>query len=255
MTFIGTLFLLFGLLLNPQAAGVRMRMGAGVKAAGGGGVTITFIQATPMGTTCAGGTTCPAAPFGSNNTAGNGIIAGTQWFETSSTNHLTSCSDSQSNSYVVLTSSLVTVNTTTHYDQIGVEFCITTAITGGSKATVTCHYSSSASYEDCNAAEFSYTGGTPSYTYTTGSSTGSANPSAGSLGGVANSVGFTISGIDNGGGSTTDYTAGSGWTLITQNGGGAHSEAWEYQASSLGLTGNFTTGSSGFWVASFVLVQ
>jgi hypothetical protein len=210
-----------------------------------------------MGTICSGGITCASVAFSSSDVANNGIIAVARWNETSSTNSLTSCTDSENNSYTVLTSSLVVYNTTPHYPQIGTEFCVATGIAGGTPAIVTCHFSSSASYEDCNASEFSYTGGAPSYLYATntGILASPGSISAGIATAPSNSLAFVSSDIDDGTGSDSNYTAGSGWTLLTQNGAGAYSMGWEEIAASGSTSGDITSSNAGDWVASLVVIK
>jgi hypothetical protein len=200
---------------------------------------------------------CATSNFGSSTTTGNTILACALWaIGSGSGNSLSSVTDTKSNSYTVISSSLKNISST-DYTSLGEECAVATNITGGSSFDVTCSTSVNASYQSCAAWELSGASSTQPdqvavATGTTSSlSVGSVTPSqSGDFGIVCMEGDATV---------PENPTAGSGWTMeSSEDGSGGDEEiACEYQ-SGLGtssVTGTATVSNVNHWTASMVLIQ
>jgi hypothetical protein len=163
---------------------------------------------------------------------------------------VTSVTDSRGNSYTLVPASLVSAGPTPHYANINTQIAYASDIADGSN-TVTVTWSSGVNGGFVSLLEIS-----PGKFSQASTGTGASNaPSAGTVTTTVNGAfGAATSFIDNGLGSGNAFTAGPGWTMFQNCGGGAASQGSEYQAqaASGALTGNFTA-SSGTWVASMAV--
>lgn len=203
---------------------------------------VTLVQAVTG--TFASATVGLNAAF-TNNTVGNIAVVASHVCVTSGTAALSSVTDTSGNTYTVLAGSLADV-TATHYTHCYTQFAYTTtllAFTGTN--TVTANYSTningSIGIYELTAGAFDQT--------STGTNANTNVPTPGSITTGTNGSFYVASGVlDNGFGFANGwFTAGSGFTLNTENGGGNLNSADEYQAqtSAGAVTGTFGTNFSG----------
>jgi hypothetical protein len=181
-----------------------------------------------------------------NNTVGDLGVVVVKWcVDSTFTATITSVTDTNTNSWTVSSASLATV-TATHYASCNVQFAYTTlkAFTGTN--TVTVNFSST--HPSGSYTLYELTAGALDQTHT-GTNTNTATPTPGAITTASNGC-FYISGgiLDNGFGFANGwFTAGSGWTLGGELGGGNSNAVDEYQAqtSSGTLTATYTSGFPG----------
>ena len=175
-----------------------------------------------------GGTTSFTAAF-TNNTAGNIGVINIFWCSSSATT-ITGVTDTSTNIYTLSAASLATVSAT-HFSNCYSQFAYTVNLktfTGTNTVTAAC---SGASI--CSGTETAYelTAGVLDQTIT-GTNANTATPTPGSITTGTNGSFFIASGVldDGYGFSSGWFTAGSGFTLSTENGGGNLNGAVEHQA-------------------------
>jgi hypothetical protein len=176
------------------------------------------------------------------------IPSGVTWFSTTNTGITFSVSDTQSLTYSVDSATRQVSDTTTDYDEIGVE-CFHSTTTSSAAADTVSVLLSTGYQMAYSLYELSSTGGTVSYqTGSVGVGTTATN--------VVVSPGVTptqngayiiaASEADNGSGITSEYTAGTNFTINSQYGSGDQSSADEYYAQTTAalVTANFTLGAA-----------
>lgn len=207
---------------------------------------VTMVQAV-AGTNSFGGLTVDKN-FASNVTAGNTIILLVQWMMSSGTNSISSISDSLGNSYTINAASKSTT-VPAHATEIGTQIVYATNIFGGNAGNITVTFNSSCQYSFVSIIEV-----TPSTFDQSAGATGSGfTPSAGSLTTSQNgSFAAAVMATDDGLGNSNVITAGSGYTLLQNTGGGSFEEGAEYRAQSNAgvIAGDFSVSLTGTWVAS-----
>ena len=193
--------------------------------------------------------------FASDNTSGNTIIACAVFSMDSGTNSISSISDSR-NTYTLLSSTLQTRAGASTVANIYSQCGIATNIGAGSN-TVTVTLASAAKTLRASITEVS-----AGVLDTSGGGTGdSAFPSAGSVSASTKSLTLAICYLQDGFGFASGwFTAGSGFTLREQFGGGLFDGATQTKesASSETITASFGSnfsGTTGPWVSSFVTVK
>ncbi len=187
--------------------------------------------------------------FGSNNASGNTIVALLYFTPTDGSAPLTpSFSDTKGNSYSIISSTFKNTPGSFSGLNIGCLIAYATGIAAGAN-TVTVTFSGPSNYAILCLFELSPC----TLDKATGaiSATVTANPSAGSLSlSGTGEFAAAIAVVDDGVGSPGLFTAGTGWTIQLNNGGGADSEGTEYRVGASGtITGDFVKGS-GNWVAA-----
>jgi hypothetical protein len=200
------------------------------------GKSLTLVQAE-AGTGFAG-----EAAFTSNTTAGDYIIACID-FVSASVSGLTisSVSDTQSNTFSLDSSTLKSA-ATTDYPTIGVECAHTTTTTTAAADTVTVTLSGEGA-STVQMWEVNPSSGTMTLDQANTGTGSGTSPSAGSITpSQTNTFGVAVVAQDDGEGTGSNFTAGSGWTLLGNAGGGDYDSADEYQTltSASSVTGNFT---------------
>jgi hypothetical protein len=210
-----------------------------------GGTPVTLIQGV-AGSSNFGGTTATAV-FSSNVVAGDRLVVGVQWGSATATT-ISSVTDTQGNVYTISSASkasATTVNFPNAYTQIAYAVAASSAAN-----TITITFSAT-STGWVNALEIS-----PSSFDQVAAATGSGTAiSAGTITTVNNgSFGFAASITDDNAGAGGGWTAGSGWTLFQNTGGGSSEQGAEYIAQSTAgaLSGDFAQARTGTWAASFV---
>jgi len=231
--------------------------GGGFQLAEAGGSPVTLVQVTKgAGPTSASTVTLS---FTSNNTAGNKITVAVIW--TQSTGHsavtISSCSDSKSNTYTVKSSSLATQLTATHFASMNVEVCTADAIAAGAN-TVSVNFSAAA--DGCQMAIYETTPGSDDQF---GPATGnSATPTSASVatrgtGDFAIAIGLLDNGFGFGSGW---FTAGAGWNLDFEKGGGNSNAYTESRTQSSpgvlqGTINSNFSGTTGAWAATIYTIK
>ena len=215
-----------------------------------GGYIVSYVQSA-AGTAGFGGTTVTKA-FSSNMASGDNVLACAQWYA-GSTGITATFSDSQGKTYTTDSGTLERADSTTDYTEIGVECGHSTQTSAAAANTVTCHFSSSVGNNWCSIIEVSHSGGAVQIDQAKVATGSTANPSAGSITpSITGTMGFAVIMQDDGSGSGTAFTAGTGWTLFQNTGGGAADEGAEYQAISgtSSVSGNFTGAAAHAWAAA-----
>jgi len=217
------------------------------------GFSVNRVQSQP-GSNGFGGTSVGTA-FGSNMAAGNNAIACAIWLTNSgggNTGITASFSDSQGKSYSTDSGTRKTT-ATTNYAEIGVECGHSTQNSTAAANTVTCTFSLSTAADFCWIMEASRAGGTLSLDQALTATNATGSPSAGPITpSQSHTLGVALTVNDDGTGSSGNFTAGSGWTIDQNSGGGKSSAASEYEAlaTTAAVTGNFTATNAGTWIAS-----
>ena len=223
------------LLLAPQAAYAQ---------------SCTLVQG-PFDNIAFSGSGDASVAFGSNTTAGDTLIVVAKWFMNTGTMTV-SVTSTADTGWGGVSGTLQSI-TAIRYANVNVQLWSTTA--AGGADTVTLHHGAAHAGMVLTIYEASSSCTPQAGTGTTGSST---NPSAGSYTPSANGA-FLVAAAaqDDNAGTGTSVTAGTGWTLGFQSGGGSEDSADEYrtQATAGAVTGNFgSSGRSGPWAASVFAV-
>lgn len=210
---------------------------------------VTLVQKHTGGNGFGGSTASEA--FTSTVTSGDTVIATVIWAGSASIT-VSSVTDDKSNTYTPLTAQS---RAATHYTDVYTQVWYAINITNAPKTISVTWSANTGSINlvhliECSASVFDQSIGT------TGSS---SNGSAGSLTpAVAGEFGAAVMMLDDGSGSGSGVSAGSGWTNAAQQGGGNEDNAAEYQqiAGTSATSGVFSTGSNtGPWAASYVLFK
>lgn len=223
-----------------------------------GGGTVSFVKKAP-GSNCFGGTSCATA-YGSNVTANNILVACTEWAVASpgSTSSVTGFTDTQGNTWTI-PSGVAQVRAGAgagRYSFVGTS-CARAKAGSSAADTVTATYSSSTAVNVVNVYEFSTTGSLGTVDQASGSNAASGAPSAGTVtAGSANQCSVANTLTDDGSGIPSNFTANTGWTINSNDGGGSGAWADEYicQAGT-GFTGSFSASGTGPWAASIVTIK
>ena len=221
-----------------------------------GGGSLSLVQSKWGGNYQASGCsfsgTDVSCAFGSNTTSGS-IIAGCVGWNGSSTGLTVSItSDSQGLTWTIPAASKQVFDTTTHYSEIGTQ-CFYSSTTGAAAETVVVRVSSSTFTQDIFLYEIG--GGAVYQASSTGTGT-STTQASGSLTPSANNSFIIGMAVADGPGTLNLFTAGSGFTILGQYGGGSFSIGSESQAqgTAAAVTGNFSTGASSVqWATSQIV--
>ncbi len=226
---------------------------AGVTVAPGSSpVTLVQSKAPATNNFCGGGSTCVLSSLSSGATAGNTIVACFRWALTSGTGiNLTSVTDDGSNTYTVVAGTKKTAAGGTQ-NEIGVQCAWASGVSGGT-TTVTGHFSGGTNQNDGTTWEVTPASAVDQSAVATGTmSAGSNPPTAGSVTTVSNGeFAVVMTTIDDSFGGGGVFVAGTGYTLVQNNGGGALDSASEHKAqtSAGAITLDFTCpGNNGVWV-------
>jgi hypothetical protein len=221
---------------------------------------VTFVQNLP-GTFTSAGTMTRTSTFAAPNVAGDGyMICGVWGVRAGGTtgNTLTGVTDSSGDTFTISSGTLKTTLATTDYAEIGEECATSHGIAAHTGNVVTCTFSAGVGgYGEagCFGVEispFTTVGPLAAVAAT------AANPSAGSVTTTVNgSFGVAVVMQDDGLGTGTVFTSGSGWTLNKQGGASNSDAGLEYQAQATAgsLVGNFTTSFSAPYVISVITVH
>lgn len=196
-----------------------------------------------------GGGTSASVALGSAVTAGN-LIAVVASFASSATPGISSFTDTQGRTYTIDVGSKLQGGPTTNYGQLGVAVGYVANIAGSAAPTVTVNFNAGVSARICISV---YEMAAAAFDQAVSATGSSATPSAGSITTPVNGcAGVAVMVIDDGGGFGNSITAGAGWTLDGQGGGGSSDAGAESReiATAGAVTGNFgNSGHSGTWYA------
>jgi hypothetical protein len=213
--------------------------------------TVTWLEGT-AGSNGFGGTSQSTA-FSSNVTTGATLIGLVQWYMTSAnaSDTISSVTDTRGNTWNIVSSTLTRQLNTSNYGEVASEIVYATDTAAGAD-TVTVNWAGATNGDFLSLMEV-----TSSTLDRTSNATGtSATPSAGTVTTNQNGeFGAAVSIQDDGQGNGNVYSAGSGWHLQTNTGGGNADEGTESstQTTAGSLTGNFSVsnpGGSTYWAAA-----
>lgn len=213
---------------------------------------VTKVQGPTKGSTGVGSADVAVA-YGASVTSGDVLIAMASWQMTTGTQTV-SVTDALVSTWTSCTVQVSGVGA--HYNNLDVQIWTATAASSGAD-TVTLHHG--ATHAGMVLSIYEVTPGTVGPC--SGATGNSATPSAGSYTPSANGAYMiAICNLDDGNGFGSGwFTAGSGWTLGSQFGGGNEDGADEFQAqaAAAAVTGNFGSNFPSFtgaWAASIVSV-
>lgn len=240
-----TRILLSVLLLCAPAMEAQMQVMRVVRrtAAGAGGTPIALVQ--HVASAYAGGTSALSVNF-TNNTSGHILVIAVRWCSSSATT-ITGVTDTATNSYTISAASMAN-QAATHYSNCYTQFAYNLSAASYSGTNAVTVVFSGAYIASGSVDIYELTGGQLDQ-INAGTNANTNTPTPGSITTSVNGCySIAIGVLDNGFGfSSAWFTAGSGWTLGSENGGGNLNGVSEHQAqASAGmLTANFGTNFSG----------